>query len=96
MKVTKEIVRKTAHLARLRFDKSNEERMMHDLQQMIDWVDKLQEVDTTGVEALTGMSFEKDQFRDDVVKTSPNPVKVFKNAPSHDATHFRVPKVIKK
>ena len=43
MKITKEIVRKTAHLARLHFDETKEAEMVHDLQKMVDWVDKLKE-----------------------------------------------------
>ena len=94
MKITKEIVRKKAHLARLQFDKVQEEEMVHDLQKMVDWVDKLQEVDTEGVEPLTGMSFEINQFRDDEVSNHLSTEKVFKNAPKNDSKHFRVPKVI--
>jgi len=94
MKITKEIVRKTAHLARLQFDEPHEEEMVNDLQKMVDWVDKLNEVNTEGVEPLTGMSFEVDQFRDDKVKNHLPAEKVFKNAPKHDSTYFRVPKVI--
>lgn len=94
MKITNEIVRKTAHLARLQFDEAQERAMVTDLQKMVDWVDKLQEVDTDGVEPLTGMSFETNQFRDDVVKNHLSPEKIFKNAPKHDSSYFRVPKVI--
>lgn len=96
MKITKEIVRKTAHLARLHFEEAEEEKMISDLQKMVDWVDKLQEVNTEGIEPLTGMSFEKDAFRDDQVATHLSKEDVFKNAPDHDRDHFKVPKVIKK
>ncbi|MEQ6167846.1 Asp-tRNA(Asn)/Glu-tRNA(Gln) amidotransferase subunit GatC [Ekhidna sp. MALMAid0563] len=94
MKITKEIVKKTAHLARLHFDANNEEEMVHDLQKMVDWVDKLKEVDTENVEPLTGMSFEIDRYREDSVKDHLPTEKVFKNAPKHDSNYFRVPKVI--
>lgn len=94
MKITKEIVRKTAHLARLHFNETEEKQMTNDLQKMVNWVDKLKEVDTEGIEPLTGMSFEIDQFRDDEVKNQLSSEKVFKNAPKHDANYFRVPKVI--
>ncbi len=95
MKITKEIVQKTAHLARLSFDSEAEHQMTSDLQKMVDWVDKLKEVDTSGVEPLTGMSSEINAFREDVVTEHLPRNKTFKNAPKHDSEYFRVPKVIK-
>ncbi|WP_420316671.1 Asp-tRNA(Asn)/Glu-tRNA(Gln) amidotransferase subunit GatC [Ekhidna sp.] len=95
MKITKEILYKTAHLARLNVDESKQDQMVNDLQKMVDWVDKLKEVDTEGVEPLTGMSFEKDQLREDKIQEHLSNARVFKNAPKHDSTYFRVPKVIK-
>lgn len=95
MKITKEIVQKTAHLARLTFDDQAEHKMVNDLQKMVDWVDKLKEVDTSGIEPLTGMSAEINAFREDVVGEHLPRNKVFKNAPKHDSEYFRVPKVIK-
>jgi len=94
MKLTKEIAQKTAHLARLHFEEQDEDRMIQDLQKVVDWVDQLQEVDTTGVEPLTGMSFEENQFRSDEVDEASTKLDVFKNAPKHDSSHFQVPKVI--
>jgi len=95
MKITKEIVQKTAHLARLKIDPEQEESVQKDLQKMIDWVVKLQEVDTEGVEPLTHMSSEIDQFREDKAEKSISREEGLKNAPKHDSEYFRVPKVIK-
>lgn len=95
MKITKEIVEKTAHLARLQFDETEGEQITKDLQKMIDWVDKLKEVDTTGVTPLTHPSEEIDQFREDEKQLSINRNDGLKNAPKHDSVYFRVPKVIK-
>lgn len=95
MKITKEIVQKTAHLARLKFNPEDEESIQKDLQKMIDWVDKLQEVDTKGVEPLTHMSTEINQFREDQSKNTISREQGLKNAPKHDSEYFRVPKVIK-
>lgn len=95
MKITKEIIAKTAHLARLKFEKEAEDQIMNDLQNMVNWVDQLSEVDTEGVEPLTGMSFEKDAFREDNITSHLSPDQSFKNAPKHDSEYFRVPKVIK-
>lgn len=94
MKITKEIVQKTAHLARLSFDKKSEAEMIEDLQKMVDWVDKLKEIDTKGVEPLTGMSQELNQFRGDETGEYISKEQVLKNAPEHDSDFFKVPKVI--
>ena len=94
MKITKEILQKTAHLARLEFDEHSQQQMLDDLQKMVDWVDKLKEVDTDGVEPLTGMSSEINNFRKDEVTTHLPREKGLKNAPKADQEYFRVPKVI--
>ncbi|WP_436515044.1 Asp-tRNA(Asn)/Glu-tRNA(Gln) amidotransferase subunit GatC [Ekhidna sp. To15] len=94
MKITKEIVQKTAHLARLKFDENEEARMIGDLQKMVDWVDKLKEVDTESTLPLTGMSSEINAFREDVNGRHLPREKALKNAPKHDSEYFRVPKVI--
>ncbi|MEP1034657.1 Asp-tRNA(Asn)/Glu-tRNA(Gln) amidotransferase subunit GatC [Ekhidna sp.] len=95
MKITKAIVRKTAHLARLHFEEDKEKQMIQDLQQMVDWVEKLNEVNTDGVEPLTNMSYELNTYREDKETSHLPRNKVFKNAPKHNSEYFRVPKVIK-
>ena len=95
MKITKEIVQKTAHLARLSFEENAEEDMINDLQKMVDWVDRLKEVNTDNVEPLTGMSGEKNAFRSDVPGDHIPRDKALKNAPRHNSEYFKVPKVIK-
>lgn len=95
MKITKEIIEKTAHLARLKFEKEAEDQIISDLQNMVNWVDQLSEIDTEGVEPLTGMSFEINAFREDKVTSHLSSEQSFKNAPKHDSEYFRVPKVIK-
>ncbi len=95
MKITEEIVRKTAHLARLEFSAQEEKIMKQDLQRMVDWIDKLKEVDTKDVEPLTNMSNEVNQFRADEVGEHLSTERAFKKAPSSNKEFFLVPKVIK-
>ena len=95
MQITEEIVQKTAHLARLDFSEDEKKTMKKDLQKMVDWIDKLKEVDTTGVEPLTNMSKEINQFREDKAGEHISKQKALKNAPVKDSEFFRVPKVIK-
>lgn len=94
MKIDKELLNKIAHLARLDFDESSSEQMMKDMTEIIDWVEKLNEVDTEGVDALTTMSHEINVFREDNVKPHLSHERALQNAPKKDSDYFRVPKVL--
>jgi aspartyl-tRNA(Asn)/glutamyl-tRNA(Gln) amidotransferase subunit C len=96
MEVTDALVDKLANLARLHIPDSEKEIMKNDLQQMIAFVDKLKEIDTTGVQPLLHMSSNVNVFREDEVKGSITTEQALKNAPMHDEQFFKVPKVIKK
>ena len=96
MEVNDALVDKLAHLARLKFDASEKEEIKKDLQKMIAFVEKLNELDTTGVEPLLHMSDEINVLRQDEIKGSISRSIGLKNAPLHDGQFFNVPKVIKK
>ena len=96
MKVNDELIDKLAHLARLQFNNEEKEEIKNDLQKMIGFIDKLNELDTTGVAPLLHMSANINILREDEVKGSLNREDVFRNAPLHDTEFFLVPKVIKK
>jgi aspartyl-tRNA(Asn)/glutamyl-tRNA(Gln) amidotransferase subunit C len=90
------MVEKVAHLARLKFDESEKESIKQDLQRMIEFADKLNELNLDGVEPLLHMSEEVNVLREDWIKGSINREDALKNAPEHDEQFFKVPKVIKK
>jgi aspartyl-tRNA(Asn)/glutamyl-tRNA(Gln) amidotransferase subunit C len=94
MKIDREILNKTAHLARLEFDETNAEKMMQDMTNMLNWVEKLHEVDTLHVEPLTTMSHEINSFRDDLVGEHLRKEDALKSAAKSDVQYFRVPKVL--
>lgn len=94
MKITRELLDKIAHLARLEFDEKDAGKMMKDMTEIVDWVEKLKEVDTEGVEPLTTMSHEVNALRDDEVKAHLDRESALKNAPKKDSEYFRVPKVL--
>lgn len=96
MEVTPALVEKIAHLARLEFDPAEKEAIKEDLQRMIRFVEKLNELDTTGIPPLLHMSEEVNVLREDVVKGSVTNEEALRNAPGHPDTFFRVPKVIKR
>ena len=96
MKVNDELVDKLANLARLEFNPQEKEEIKNDLEQMIGFIDKLNELDTTGVEPLLHMSENINILREDEVSGTISREDAFRNAPLHDEQFFKVPKVIKK
>jgi aspartyl-tRNA(Asn)/glutamyl-tRNA(Gln) amidotransferase subunit C len=96
MKVNSEIVNNIAHLARLYFTEEEKKDIEQDLQQMISFVEKLNEIDTTGVQPLVHMSTVVNVLREDEIKDSISREDALKNAPVTDGVFFKVPKVIKK
>jgi aspartyl-tRNA(Asn)/glutamyl-tRNA(Gln) amidotransferase subunit C len=96
MEVNDAMVEKLAHLSRLRFDEAEKAEIRKDLQQMIGFVEKLNELDLDGVPPLLFMSEEVNVLREDEVKGSISRAEALKNAPLHDEQFFKVPKVIKK
>jgi len=96
MDVNDELIDKIANLARLKFNSKEKEGIKSDLQQMIGFIDKLNELDTTGVEPLLHMSENVNVLREDEVSGAITREEAFRNAPLHDEQFFKVPKVIKK
>ncbi len=96
MEVNDTLVDKLAHLARLSFDDEQKQSIKADLQRMIQFVEKLNELDTTGVDPLLHMSDNINVLREDIVSGSIATSEGLKNAPLHDGTFFKVPKVISK
>ena len=96
MEVNNEMVDKLAHLARLQFNEAEKLAIRADLQRMIQFVEKLNELDTTGVAPLLHMSDGINVLREDEIKGSIKRTEGLKNAPLQDGVFFKVPKVIKK
>jgi len=94
MKIDINTLKKIAHLARLEFDEKGAEKMTSDMTQILDWVEKLNEVDTEGVEPITTMSSEVNVLREDNRGIHLPHEDALKNAPQKDSDYFRVPKVI--
>jgi aspartyl-tRNA(Asn)/glutamyl-tRNA(Gln) amidotransferase subunit C len=96
MEVNDLLIENLSRLARLSFNADEAAEIKGDLQQMITFIEKLNEVDTTGVEPLLHMSNNVDILRDDIVKGSVSRAEGLSNAPDTDGIFFKVPKVIKK
>jgi len=96
MEVNDQLVEKLAGLARLEFNEQEKKIIKKDLQRMIEFVDKLNELDVKGVEPLLHMSDVVNVLREDRVEGSIGREQGLRNAPDSDGTYFKVPKVIKK
>ncbi len=96
MEVNDKLVDKLARLSRLQFSETEKAEIKNDLQRMIGFVEKLNELDLEGVQPLLHMSEEVNVLREDEIKGSVSRTEALKNAPAHDDHFFKVPKVIKK
>jgi aspartyl-tRNA(Asn)/glutamyl-tRNA(Gln) amidotransferase subunit C len=96
MEVNDAMLNKLASLAKLRFNQQETETIKADLQRMISFVQKMDEVDTLDVEPLLHMAAHTNNWRNDEVKGSCPKEAALKNAANHNDDFFMVPKVIKK
>jgi aspartyl-tRNA(Asn)/glutamyl-tRNA(Gln) amidotransferase subunit C len=96
MEVNDALIDNLSNLARLEFNAAEKEGIKKDLQRMIHFVEKLGELDTTGVEPLLHMSPVTNVLREDIPTGSVSRDEALANAPSTDGAYFKVPKVIKK
>jgi|SRR5690606_7285966 len=94
MKITDKKVEELAHLARLNFNGEEKEAIRKDLENILDFCEKLQKVDTEGVEPLIYMTDTENNVREDIVKQEFTREELLRNAPAKDSDYFRVPKVI--
>lgn len=96
MIIDAKMVENLAHLSRLRFDDAEKESIRTDLQKIVAFVEKLQTVDTRGVEPLLHIGDAANVLREDEVKGSISRGDALLNSPVKDAVFFKVPTVIKK
>ena len=93
-KIDIKTVDEIAHLARLEFNPEAKAEILNDMNRMLAFVDKLNELNTDSVEPLIYMTEEKNVLRNDEVKQSITQSEALKNAPKKDSDYFKVPKVI--
>lgn len=88
-----------AALGNLTLTEEEVHRMAHDLDEILAYMDKLNEVDTTGVEPMAQVLFEAEEtatLRDDVERPTLNNDGAIANAPLSGAGYFKVPLVIER
>lgn len=94
MSVDTATVRRIAGLARIAISDEEAARLAPELGNILDWIEKLSEVDTADVEPTTAVIANRLRLRDDVVTDGGIREKVLANAPQAEHGFFTVPKVI--
>jgi aspartyl-tRNA(Asn)/glutamyl-tRNA(Gln) amidotransferase subunit C len=94
MKITNEKIDQLAHLSRLEFNSDEQAKIKTDLENILVLCEKLNEVDTEGIEPLIYMTDSENNVREDLVEQNFSREQLLSNAPKKDSDYFRVPKVI--
>ncbi len=94
MPITLEVVEKMARLAKLRFDDAEKARLAQQLDQIVAHVEKINELDTEGIEPSAHPVAVPPVLRQDAVQPGLTREEALANAPARHAGYFSVPKVI--
>lgn len=97
MKIDDLTLDRIAELAKLDYSEPTARKaIIADMERVLGFVEKLNEVDTTGVEPLMFMTDEADVMRDDSVEFTITKEEALKNSPVKDSDYFKVPRVLDK
>ena len=90
--ITDETIEYVGILAKLELDEAEKEAAKKDMGSMLDYIDKLNELDTTGIEPMSHVFPVQNVFREDVVTNGDESEKTLKNAPGEKDNMFMVPR----
>lgn len=98
MKVTEEDVSYVAGLANLELTQAERDRMLHDLNQVFEYIDLLNQADTAGASPMisAGRASSSNHLREDETLPCLPHEAALRNAPQTDGLYFQVPKVIER
>ena len=94
MKLSREEVQRVAVLARLRLTPEEQSSLTDELDRILGYMDKLNQLDTTDVDPFSHAANITNTLREDRVTNRPNADALLANAPDRDGTFFKVPKII--
>ena len=94
MSIDKATVAKIAHLARIRVPEADREHLAGELTKILEFVEQLSEVDTTGIAPMSSVSDTRLRWREDVIDDGGYRDAVLANAPDRAEGFFSVPKVV--
>ncbi len=96
MVIDKQTVHKVADLARIEIKDNEVENLTKEMNKILTFMEKLNELDTEGVKPLVYMNEEANVWREDVAKNEISVKDGLKNAALHNERFFMVPKIIEK
>jgi len=94
MKISQQEIEKIAHLARLEIQPDKMQDLKESINRVIDWMDALNEVDTSNVEPLVHITEALNQVREDEAKVTLDRSRALELGPDTNETFFKVPQVI--
>lgn len=94
MNVTKDTINHVAQLARLDFTEKEKKELVFNMEKIISYFDKLDELDTLYVKATEHVVLLNNVFREDKVENSFEREEVLKNTPEKENGCFKVPKIL--
>jgi aspartyl-tRNA(Asn)/glutamyl-tRNA(Gln) amidotransferase subunit C len=93
-RIGKAEVEHVAGLAQLELDEAAKERLVHEMGDILAYMDQLNALDTTNVEPMMHALEMTNVFREDCVGESLPREEALRNAPNHDEEYFIVPKIL--
>jgi aspartyl-tRNA(Asn)/glutamyl-tRNA(Gln) amidotransferase subunit C len=90
------LILKLEKLARLELSESERSNLRKDLESILAMIEKLEEVDTRGLEPLLHIVERQNTLRDDFVQNQLSQEQALINAPQKESPYFKVPKVIER
>ena len=94
MKISKQEVEHVARLARLDLSEQEKEKLTDQLSNILTYVEKLNELDTRGIEPTSHVLDIRNVMRDDAARPGLSQESALANAPERAAGHYKVPKII--
>ena len=92
--ISDETIEYVGILAKLELNEEEKERAKKDMGEMLDYIDKLNELDTSGIEPMSHVFPVQNVFREDVVTNGDGSEETLRNAPEEKDGGFKVPKTI--
>lgn len=96
MPVSIEDVNKISKLEKLKFSEEEKKKLQYDMNRILEYMEKINELDLSNVEPLENINEQENIFRSDKPGETITREDALKNAPSKTDKFFKVPKVIKK
>jgi aspartyl-tRNA(Asn)/glutamyl-tRNA(Gln) amidotransferase subunit C len=96
MIIDKQTIHKVADLARIAIKEEEIDALIPDMNKILTFMEKLNELDTKGVEPLVYMNADENVWREDQVKQEISTADGLKNAALHNESFFKVPKILEK